>query len=139
MFTFAQYGVTMETTYSTCLPLIKVSYLLFLHRIFGFADKRFSRKLLSCGALIIAYSIVRVTINAIQCVPMSILWSPPGAVKGFCVKVEPVFLMSASMNVLTDLIMFGLPIKKLWALRVDAKQRFQLLAIFLLGGLYVSF
>ena len=127
----------MESTYGTGLPIIKISYLLFLNRIFGFPDKKFSRKLLYTGILIMVYSIVRVVIIAMQCVPMSIIWSPPGTVKGFCIKVEPALLVSASMNVFTDLIMFGLPIKKLWALRVDSRQRFQLLAIFLLGGLYV--
>lgn len=127
----------METTYGAGLPIIKISYLLFLHRIFGFPDKRFSRKLLYCGIVIMAYSIVRVAVIAAQCVPMSIIWSPPGTVSGYCIKVEPALLVSASMNVLTDVVMFSLPIKKLWALRVDSKQRFQLIAIFLLGGLYV--
>ena len=101
-------------------------------------DKQFARKLLYCGSIIMAYSVVRVAVIAAQCVPLSIIWSPPGTVKGYCIKVEPALLVSASMNVLTDLIMFGLPIKKLWALRVDSRQRFQLMAIFLLGGLYVN-
>ena len=128
----------MECTYAIGLPVIKISYLLFLHRIFGFPDKKFSRKLLFIGIVIFAYSTVRVAVVAAQCVPLSILWSVPGTVKGYCIKVEPALLVSSSMNVLTDLIMFSLPISKLWALRVDSKQRFQLLAIFLLGGLYVS-
>ena len=118
--------------------MVKISYLLFLNRIFGFLDKRFARKLLYCGILIIVYSLVRIAVVAAQCVPLSIIWTPPGAVKGYCIKVKPALIVSGSINVLTDIYMFTLPIKKLWVLRVDSKQRFQLITVFLLGLLYVS-
>ena len=128
-----QLGVTIEITYSVALLTIKVSTLLFLHRIFP--GKAFARKLQLTGLVTLAYTIVAVVFLSIQCLPLSLMWTIDPTAQGTCFEIRDVMVGCAIMNIVTDLAIFALPIPKLWSLQISSKQKYQLITIFLIGGL----
>ena len=78
--------------YSVTIALIKISILLFYHRIFP------SRTLfkLSCilGAIIIAYNVANILVTTLQCIPLQDLWTTWGT-QGKCIdNVVPYAIIS---------------------------------------------
>ena len=120
-------------TGSVALPVIKVSTLLFLHRIFP--SREFAQKLWFTSFVILAYTTAQVICLLIQCIPLSLIWNFDTTVEGKCFQVGSVLLVCAAMNIVTDLAIFALPIPKLWALQIGSRQKYQLISIFLLGAL----
>ena len=80
-----------------------------------------------------AYTIANIVCLLLQCVPLRKIWDL--TVDGRCFNLLPVFITCASLNIATDLAMFGMPMPKLWALKVSTWKRLQLMTIFLVGGL----
>ncbi|KAH8901281.1 hypothetical protein GQ53DRAFT_629799, partial [Thozetella sp. PMI_491] len=65
------------------------------------------------------------------CWPVEAFWD--NRVPGVCIPLEPQWYANAVGNIITDLIIFGLPIPMLWRLNLERHQRISLVAIFGLG------
>ena len=58
-----------------------------------------------------------------------------------CTRIRPniASVIMASLNVVTDILTLCLPLPFLWRLQIDMERKSQLIGVFLLGGLYVTF
>lgn len=71
-----------------------------------------------------------------QCIPVQGSWDL--AVKAKCIKINLLFMIMAGMNVLTDFVLLLAPLPTLWGLQMQKAMKLQIMALFGVGGLYVS-
>ncbi len=70
--------------------------------------------------------------NFIQCIPLESLWNPD--IKGTCLGIF-VTIGNSILHIITDFIMFLLPIPIVVKLKINTKQKIGLLLVFSLGFL----
>ncbi|MCJ1233834.1 hypothetical protein MMC14_001792 [Varicellaria rhodocarpa] len=114
--------ITSEILYCISLAPIKISILLLYHRIFP--SKRVYVASIIIGVIVICYSIAQAISLGLQCEP------------GRCFSTNPLFKVTAILNIITDTAILSLPIPSLWRLQVSRTSKIQLFGIFALGGLY---
>lgn len=52
-------------------------------------------------------------------------------------NVEPVYFTNASFNIVTDCVLFGLPLPILWGLQLPPRKKYGLIVLFAIALLYV--
>ena len=129
-----QMTVAYQILYNICITLVKISILLFYRRIFG-TTKQFRTSvyvLIACACL----WCIAVEISTISyCVPVVPTWQSRKPSK--CFNDRTALLGSSITNVLIDFAILILPLSPIWSLALTVRQKTQLTAIFLLGGLQV--
>ena len=70
-----------------------------------------------------------------QCRPLNRVWDP--TVKAECIDTSKVWIVMASMNVLTDFLILCLPLPQLWRLQMRRETKLQVMGIFSIGSLLV--
>jgi hypothetical protein len=119
--------------YNLGTNVIKVSFLLQYRRLFVG-----ERTLLACKCTLIfigLWAIVQVLILALACLPLA---SIVPSMKGRCLAVDPVWYLSSAMNIVTDFVVFLIPLPAIITLRTKGKrQKVLLLVVFSLGFLSV--
>lgn len=70
---------------------------------------------------------------ALQCIPISMLWDT--TVEGSCININTFYFANSALNIITDMIIYILPIPILWKLQLPVIQRVGLCAVLGLGGL----
>lgn len=127
----------MEFVYSCTIPAIKMSVILFYHRIFSVP--RFKYTLYFCTFLVLGWFVGVMVVNLVQCHPYDFFWtqyaSPPG--KGKCIDVEAYFMGNGIAEASTDFIILAAPFHEVSKLQMPTPQKVAVLAIFGLGTLYV--
>lgn len=68
-----------------------------------------------------------------QCIPLSMLWEI--GVSGKCFDVVWFYFANSAINIVTDMIIYLMPIPTLWKLQLPVVQRIGLCAVLGLGGL----
>ena len=111
---------------------IKFSILSFYHRIFS-VSRPFIITLWCVGVFIFCYSMAQTFGAIFQCVPIRAAWDP--TVPRRCIRTDLGATIIAALNVVTDFVVLTLPMPLLWHLQSSRKQRYQIMGIFLLGGL----
>ena len=114
---------------------IKASILILYHQVF-FVSRRFTRMLWAVGIFVIGYSGVLGGASLIQCLPLDYIWDH--SVKGYCLDIPLAATILAVFNVLTDIIILIMPMPMLWKMQMKNREKFQIMGMFLLGGLYAS-
>ena len=109
----------------------KLSALFLLERIFPGRD--FRHALWGIGAFVLAYSLAQTFGIIFTCVPVSAIWNL--SVKGRCINSNDLYLACSSFNIATDFMILGLPMPKLWKLKIPTTQKIQLSLMFALGGM----
>jgi hypothetical protein len=71
----------------------------------------------------------------VNCVPLAKFWDP--TVPGFCFDKKALWFSNSAVHILTDLLILIYPMPVLSSLQLPRKQKFALMAVFALGGLYV--
>ncbi|MCJ1426353.1 hypothetical protein MMC29_004256 [Sticta canariensis] len=127
---FAKSVLVAEYFYTSAVAAVKISILLLYRRLFP--DHRFHIILWSFGAFILTYSTVQFLVTLFQCRPISGAWDP--FIRAKCIKLNVVFMIMGSLNVVTDVITLCLPMPLLWHLNASTKRRLQVMSMFLLGG-----
>ncbi|KAK3172449.1 hypothetical protein OEA41_005771 [Lepraria neglecta] len=129
-------SVVTEVLYNPPIVTIKVSILLLYRRIFTEKNfnRRYNKAFWATGALILSYSIMQGPICIFQCNPVRALWELdlPGKK---CINYDDVLIVVSSLNIGTDFLLLCLPIPQLWKLNRSTREKFQLIAVFLLGTL----
>lgn len=87
------------------------------------------------GLFISTYSTIMVITMIFQCRPIERVWNP--IVKAECIDTSKVWIVMASMNVLTDFLLLCLPLPQLWKLQMRRGTKLQLIGIFSIGSLSV--
>lgn len=127
--------VSIQTLYIISLCTIKLSILLFYNRIFGVPRPMFRYILLATGGVVIAYSVAGMLGTVLQCVPLSDLWKPPSKNPPVCIHFGAIVLTVGAINIVTDIIILSLPIPLVWSLQMSRSHKWQVVAVFSLGGL----
>lgn len=122
-----------EILYAPIIGVVKISTLLLFGRIFP--GQTFKHMLWAVGLFISTYSAVMVTTMIFQCRPLNRVWDP--TIKADCIDISKVWIVMASLNVLTDFLLFCLPLPQLWKLQMRRETKLQLIGIFSIGSLFV--
>ncbi|KAI0554236.1 hypothetical protein F4679DRAFT_579845 [Xylaria curta] len=128
---FSQVYVVAITGYALCVILTKISILCFYRRIFS-PVKSLKYSSWALGIFIMAYNVALVLVTALQCIPLSALWTGEPAKY---INTLPPFTMLRVINVVTDVIILILPVRQVLKLYLSRIRRIQLSGIFLLGAL----
>lgn len=115
------------------ITLIKVSLLLFYRRIFSTAQFRLRTNIV--GALVIAWLFINNFLAAFQCRPIRKAWL--ALTPGHCIEPLGLILGLQAGNTALDIIILALPVYAISKLQMSLAKKISVLAIFLLGGLYV--
>jgi hypothetical protein len=83
--------------------------------------------------LIGMWSVAAVIININACSPVSGFWDQSIGAK--CLPTPGLWYVMAGGNIITDVIIFALPIRVLWNLSLPLSQRYSLVGVFCLGFL----
>lgn len=126
--------IAVECIYCTAVVFPKLSILSFYLRIFTTKPYRITAYVL--GGIITANGIAGVVTSLVSCMPLEARWNPslPGA---RCIPIDPYWRWISFANILTDIIMLGLPLPVIWNLHTSRNLKFGLTFIFLTGSLYV--
>ena len=101
-----------------------------------FIDRLSRYAVYAVGSVIILSLVVNFLTVITQCRPISVLWNPePG---GWCNNIHAHFIWSSLPNMLTDLMMLGLPIPMIWKLHASWRVKAGVFFTFLVGSLYDS-
>ncbi|KAF6219618.1 hypothetical protein HO133_004087 [Letharia lupina] len=131
---YAKTIIAMEVLYCIGTAAFKYSALLLFHRIFG-SVPRFTAFLWCFAFVILANNIAEVFLSIFQCTPVHKAWDLN--VEGSCVNILLAACIPGSLNVISDVVTFLLPIPLIWNLHMERNRKIQLVGIFLLSGLYV--
>lgn len=118
--------------YGPCAFFIKTSILLFLTRVFA----PFRRAVIGIYIFIgfmLAYYLPVVIIKSIICHPVRLFWDHD--VSGKCFNQRALILADSVISVLSDLIIFALPLPLASDLHMPLKKKLRVAAIFSAGGL----
>lgn len=120
--------------YLTCLPLIKVSILLFYLRIFK--EKSFRYMVFITMALCFAYLIAFGGAAMFQCTPIDGAWLAwDGTFVGHCNNLNLQGWTSAAVNIILDIMVIALPLPGLWKMNMSTQKKIGVVLMFCVGFL----
>ncbi|KAI0018079.1 hypothetical protein F4780DRAFT_795424 [Xylariomycetidae sp. FL0641] len=127
---FAQEGYAALVVYTITLLLIKTTFLCQFYRVFSLIQ---NMMMLYFAAMfvVIGWSIAQIFLAILTCNPPAATWDP--TVKAKCLDINLLSYVSAAGTIITDLIVFLLPIPCLWKLNMVPAQKRAVLAAFMLG------
>jgi len=121
--------------YNLGLSFVKVSILYQYHRVFVSPGMR--RAIWTAGAFSCATALALLCANLFMCNPIPRFWNK--AIEGHCADQLTIWFTAATLNIISDVVIFLLPMPALKALHLPRRQKLGLMAVFALGVLYVSF
>jgi len=123
-----------EDLYLTCLPLVKISMLLFYLRIFP--QKWFRISCFVTMGACAGYAIAFLLVSVFQCRPISFAWTHwHGETSGVCNDINAQGWTSAAINVVLDVIVLGLPLPVIAKLELNKRKKALFLLMFSVGFL----
>ncbi|KAJ9136689.1 Cfem domain-containing protein [Pleurostoma richardsiae] len=127
------WNYAVEILYNPILALVKSSVLLFLLRLFGQKDgvRRF---IVILNTLNIVQMVAFFFVIVFQCRPIAFNWDKT-IEGGRCVDTRVVFTTTATLNIITDFLVLGLPLYIFVDLNIPKRTKLALLFVFLLGFL----
>ncbi|KAI1085630.1 hypothetical protein F5B20DRAFT_10041 [Whalleya microplaca] len=126
------WNYAVQILYNPVLALVKTSVLLFLLRLFG--QKPGVRQfILWVNTANVVNTIGVFFAIVFQCTPIEKAWD--FSIAGTCVDIRVLFTMSSAFNILTDLLVLGLPLKIFIGLKIPRRTKIALMFVFLLGFL----
>lgn len=101
----------------------------FVHRVY----RRIAQGLI---IIVTSVGIAMVITSCVSCLPVRFFWDK--RIDGHCIDLMAFWFSFSSFNILTDLAVWLLPMPVLKGLQLPRKQKYSLIAVFAIGGLYVS-
>lgn len=77
------------------------------------------------------WAVVVILVYFFQCRPIEHNWDP--AIKGTCIDISLFRIISAALDVFTNLILLGMPLPALWKLHMTTAQKCALAVTYILG------
>lgn len=121
--------------YSIGLALMKIALIIEWCRVF-YPQDRWRDPIFLAGAIIVfcqgAFAIAAVFILQFQCTPREAIWNKliPGHK---CIEMGPLQDLSGSLHLVSDIVIFIIPQKKIWGLQMSIKKRIGVALVFGLG------
>jgi hypothetical protein len=116
--------------YSIALFLVKVSILLLYLRLFP--SPPFILACRTIAGIMAAFLVWTVFGFMFMCMPVSYFWDR-AIENGSCIDMRIVSFTNAPWNILTDFVLFTLPVKTLWKLDLPRRQKVGLVVLFTIG------
>ena len=91
----------------------------------------------ACMVFVILTALSCVIASIFQCTPVHKAWDAAGNVAGYCFNVNALFFANAGLDILQDALIYVLPMKMLYDLKVPRRQKIALMFVFAVGGFVV--
>lgn len=115
--------------YNGSLTATKLTFLLQYYRILGQGQMK---KVISVAFVIVAlWSISQLLVTIFNCTPIQKFWLPE--TPGTCIPNLPFWYINAAGNIVTDVIVFVVPLPALSRLKLHKNQKLALIGVFCLG------
>ena len=126
-------------TYTTTVILVWIAILLLYRWIFDVNPFRTIAAFLIAAC--VAWEVSICAANISQCYRVTDAFRPEvfGALDGRCIDLQAMFYGTLGTGITLDLVILALPLRQIWTLRLERRQKYELTAILNLGGLYVAF
>jgi len=115
-------------SYLVALATIKVSIAILYMKLFSVFHKNWTYWVV-IGILVCQF-IEEFFVFIFQCSPVRKLWDATGTVEGRCIDLYVFYMISFAIRLVTDILIFMLPIPKLWRLQISARAKAGLIFIF---------
>ena len=109
----------------------KFSILLLYLRLFGVSD-RFRYSTWAVMFFVFGYLFSNLLTQIFGCTPIQISWE---VVSGHCYNRRAAGFAYSSMNIISDLLIFVLPMPMVWRLRLSRKGKLGVMLVFMGGGM----
>ena len=122
--------------YCPVVLVIKLSILLQLMHIFAPARERATYYV--CQIMIwfnTLFYLSTMFVVIFQCNPRAKFWEP--TLPGHCINIDVVDIVTAAINVLSDIVLLLLPLTCIWQLQMQSSSKIAVSAVFFTGILYV--
>ena len=120
--------------YLVTLGLYKFTILLLYLRLFG-VNKRFRYATWIVMFFVFGYLFSNVITLAFGCTPIKKYWNP--AIPGHCIAETKAGLAYGSMNFISDIIIFVLPLPMVWQLKLSRRHKIGVTLVFM-GGITLA-
>lgn len=130
---YLQSEYAIPPLYAVNATTVKLSILCLYRRIFSVAS--FRRLTSIIAAVCLLWFLAAVIADLLYCIPIRHFWEPFG--EGSCFNFAAFFLAMEIVDLLLDVVIICLPIRPILGLHLSLRRRLALLAIFLLGALWV--
>ena len=127
---FAKLLYVFQIFYILGPPSVKLSLLFLYRRIF---EKSHIRVVYGMMALIVVWVIIMTFLAIFNCTPVSAFWTQQGK----CLDFRQFAIGYAVVNIVTDFVVWLMPIPSVWKIQLPLPQRIALSMIFALGLLCV--
>lgn len=111
----------------------KFSVLALYYRLFS-VHVGFRRAVMAAGAVSLVWLVATLILSIWKCVPIEAGWNPLIA-NAKCYNIQRVFLITETINCITDLAIVCLPVGMVRRLQLPLRHKTALSLVFLLGGL----
>ncbi|KAB8234235.1 hypothetical protein ETB97_001418 [Aspergillus alliaceus] len=125
--TFLKLLYYFQIFYILAPPMVKISLLLLYKRIF--MSSRLLVVVYVMGVLISIWTIIMTFLGIFNCHPIDAFWTGQGK----CLPFKQFAVGYAIVNIATSLVIWLMPIPKLWKLQLPTAQKVALILIFALG------
>lgn len=134
---FIHWFYFMEILYFVQLAILKVGILFFYKRIFP--GKEVKRLIWGTIAFNIAFGVAFALAGIFQCQPVSRYWTHWDGVArgGKCVDINALAWTNASISIVVDIWMLGIPLFQVAKLQMAVKEKIAVSLMFAVGFLYV--
>jgi hypothetical protein len=122
-------------TYNLANNVVKMSFTLQYRRIFGSSSPTADKVCRWFFVFLIAWAGLQAALLGLSCLPLAVM-VPSMADK--CLNTVPVWYTSQTLNVVTDFIIFSVPLPYVYKLTMPKREKVLVFGIFSLGFLYVS-
>ncbi|KKA24001.1 hypothetical protein T310_1983 [Rasamsonia emersonii CBS 393.64] len=123
----------IEFVYILCQWLIKMSFLTFYLRVLS-STPLYRTMVFAVMAFTTCQTVAVWLFYGLQCIPLGAFFNPSAYPNAKCIPTPITLYIPASLNVLTDLLIYILPIYPLWVLHTTVRRRIGLMFCFTLGG-----
>ena len=125
----------LQIFYKCTITLTKISILLLYLRIFP--KKRFRWAVYAVMGFVISYAISSIAATILQCHPIERVFNHK--LHGKCINLTVFWYCNAASSILSDCLILALPMPLITSLHLPRRQKYGLMMVFALGGLWVSF
>jgi hypothetical protein len=120
--------------YCAALFFIKMTFLFQYYRVL--AVQKMKNVYIASIVIVGGWALSQVFVGIFTCNPVSGFWDK--SIPSKCIDNIPQWYINAAGNIVTDVVVFALPLPAIWSLQLAKPSKIMLLCIFSLGFLLVS-
>lgn len=119
----------MDLTYIVSFVATKLSFVALYLRVFP--EKSYRRVNSVLGAILVCQLIEEIIVVLLECTPLKKTWDP--TVQGSCLNILLFLYISFAVKLVTDIVLFVLPVLVLRKLQISFGKKVGLILMFSLG------